>query len=236
MKGVRILALAAAAVIAVNSSVNAAGRVWFEATSSSTNGSVLSPAGAPTLELVMDVSQGLRADWVITVLYQTDGGAGGWGLDVGTLATEDVGKFNIKNIQLANTALASILSTPSINNGNGLLITDAGGGNLTPGGAPAGIYTLMTFTLSKNKLPGELNTSLIYAGIGGAEFGGNDDGPYEVVQIGPNAPVVGYNPGPWGYGYGNPQALPVIVVRNIPEPATFGLIGLGALVMLRRRK
>lgn len=241
MKGARILALAAAAVIAVNASANAAGRVWFEAGAASPNGTVLSQPGSPVLELQCDISQGLRCDWVITVLYENfDGGAFSWGLDVGTTSPEDDGKFTIKNIAL-NTSSALVAGGTTlggINQPGGLLINAAGGGNTAATGAPAGLYQLMTFTLSKNKLPGELNTSLIYAGIQVPEFGGNDAegfGAYEVIQVGPNAPVAGYNPSPF---YWPGIALPgaVIVVRNVPEPATLGLIGLGALALIRRRK
>lgn len=237
MRIAKMLALAAAMSLAVASSANAAGRVWFEAAPATGGSSVITPAGSPTLELECDLTQGLRCDWVITILYENfDGGAFSSSIDLGTLAPEDDGKFTVKQLNLGQNDLQVSPNPFAINGANGLLVENAGGSNLSPAGAPAGLYTIATLVLSKVKLPGEFNTSFIYAGIGGTEFGGNDpDGFdfYEVVQIGPNPPVIGYNPGPWP---DNALDGPVIVVRNVPEPATIGLIALGALALIRRRK
>ncbi|MBE7505123.1 MAG: PEP-CTERM sorting domain-containing protein [Planctomycetia bacterium] len=238
MKVARILALAAVATLAVTSMSFAAGTVWFEAAPGTPNASVIGQGGpGGTAELGCDISAGLRCDWVVTIMYQNfDGGAFGSSIDLGTLATADEGKFNIKNIQLASNALQSILNPVQINLGGGWLIDNAGGLNVTATGAPAGLYEIATFVLSKNKLPGELQTSTLHSRVGQGEFGGNDDpsGFHEVVAIGPNAAAPGY-----GNFTGWPAyALqgPVIVVRNTPEPATLGLIGLGVLALARRRK
>lgn len=236
MKVARILALAAVATLAVTSMSFAAGAVWFEAQAQTPNATAGTSGPGGTLDLGCDISGGLRCDWLVTIQYQNfDGGAFSASIDVGTLDPSDDGKFNIKSIDIPASALIAIPQTPILNGPDGALITSAGGGNVTATGANAGLYTIATFVLSKNKLPGELQTSLIFARIGEAEFGGNDDGsPYEVVSVGPNAAGPGYgNFSPWPYG-----ALPgaVIVVRNTPEPATLGLIGLGVLALARRRK
>lgn len=234
MKVARILALAAVATLAVTSMSFAAGSVWFEAQAQTPNATAGTGGPGQDLSLDCDISGGLRCDWLVTVFYNnTDGGAGGWGLDLGTLNPADDGKFTIKSFNIPSNALNAIANPPALNNGS-LLAENAGGFNFNP--PPAGLFVLATFVLSKNKLPGELNTSSIYVGIGSVEFGGDDaDGfdVYEVVQIGSNAPVIGYNPGPWPY-----NALPnaAITVRNTPEPATLGLLGLGVLALGRRRK
>lgn len=233
MKVARILALAAAMTLAVTSMSFAAGAVWFDASPVTANASGGTAGPGQGLNLDCDVSAGLRCDWIVTVVYQTfDGGAAGWSLDLATDQV-DLGKFAVKGQpNIPSSALTGVAFPPTGLNQGTVLIDNIGGTNLTPGGAPAGMYVLFTFELSKNKLPGELNTSFVYAGVGPAEFGGNDPEGfdfYEVVQIGPNAPRPGY------YN-GGLEALPVITIRNTPEPATLGLIGLGVLAMARRRK
>ena len=238
MKVARILALAAVATLAVTSMSFAAGAVWFEAAPASPNASVTGqggPGAGTTLDC--DISGGLRCEWLITIQYQNfDGGAFGSSIDLGSLTTADFGKFTIKQFANGANDLQQFPNPTGVNGGNGLLIDNAGGSNLNAAGAPAGLYTIATFILSKNKLPGELQTSALYAGVGASEFGGNDPEGfdfYEVVSIGSNPAAPGYNPGPWPS-----NALPdaVITVRNTPEPATVGLIGLGLLALGRRRK
>jgi len=236
MKVARILALAAVATLAVASMSFAAGAVWFEAVPNTPNATALPNGPGGALELGCDISGGLRCDWLVTIQYQNfDGGAFGSSIDLGSITTADEGKFNIKEIQLGSNALQAIPNPVQTNLGGGWLIENAGGLNVTAAGAPAGLYTIATFVLSKNKLPGELQISTLHSRIGQGEFGGNDGGsPYEVIAIGPNAPAPGYgNFSPWpAYALQGP----VIVVRNTPEPATLGLIGLGVLALARRRK
>jgi hypothetical protein len=236
MKVARMLALAAAATLTVATIANAAGRIWFDAVPVSTNAGVLTPPGSAKTDLVCDISLGLRCEWVVTIMYENfDGGATGSAVDFGTQTPEDQGKFTIKNVQLASNALQVSPNPFTINNADGRLLENVGGSNLTPGGANAGTYVIAQFTLSKNKLPGELQTSQLFAGVGGSEFGGNDPAGfdvYEVIQMGPNAPVPGYNAGWPDFR----MPLAVMNVVNVPEPATLGLIGLGMLLVVRRRK
>lgn len=236
MKVARILALAAVATLAVTSMSFAAGAVWFEAQAQTPNATAGTSGPGGTLELGCDISGSTRCDWLVTIQYQNfDGGAFSSSIDLGTINPDDDGKFNVKQIALGANALQVTPNPFGINLPGGQLLDNVGGSNLSAGGAPAGLYTIATFVLSKNKLPGELQTSLLFAGVGGTEFGGNDDGGfYEVIGIGPNAPASGFNPGPWPYAAEG--ALPVIVVRNTPEPATIGLFGLGVLALARRRK
>jgi hypothetical protein len=49
---------------------------------------------------------------------------------------------------------------------------------------------------------------------------------------------VGPNPPDWGNAatYGTWGDLPVITINTIPEPASLGLLAIGALALIRRRK
>lgn len=240
MKVARILALAAVATLAVTSASFAGGAVWFEAMPlPSTGGSGVGVQGAPgaSTTLDCDISSGLRCEWLITIHYTTDdGGQGGWSLDLST--PEIDGKFNIKGqpqfsgdvLNNAGTAVFGLNEPRPADNAT-LLLNSMSGATTTPPDGPAD-HILGSFVLSKNKLPGELNTSFIYANVGVLEFGGDDAGGYEIITLGGNDPQPGY-----GFGfpyYVTPNA--VITVRNTPEPATLGLIGLGVLALARRRK
>jgi len=94
----------------------------------------------------------------------------------------------------------------------------------------------MTFLLSKNKLPGEFQTSEIFLGIGSTGFTDAVN-----TSFGPNPSASfnygyytfpGYNP---GYPYGA-LPLPVITIMNTPEPATAVAMIAGGLLLLRRRR
>ncbi len=238
MKAVKILSLAAALSLAVSTMAQAEGVVWFEAQATTTNATSdgLNGTGVGRgLKVDCDVTQGLRCEWLVTVFYQTfNNGAFGWSLDIGTLDPADDGKFLIKEINQITNALATSTADPLINEEGFPLIWNAGGSNLTPGGAPAGTYVLMTFVLSKNKQPGEFQSSAIFAGVGFGEFGGSDlPSGHSIVQIGGNPAGVGSNDQFWP---DNAQSNPILVINNVPEPATIGLLGLGLLTLVRRRR
>lgn len=240
MKVTRILTVAAVAMLCAATMANAAGRVWFDAVPGTPNAGVISPPGADKTELVCDTNGGLRCDWLIIIMYENfDGGAFGTSVDLGTLDPIDNQKFQIKQFQNSSNDLQVLPNASGTNLGNGWLVANAGGGNVTATGAPAGVYEIARFVLSKNKQPG-LNQPLstIWARIGSGEFGGNDGGSfYENPIIMGGQPLPGYgNFSPWPETYYGPVA--VINVHNIPEPATIGMIlaGAGVLVMARRRK
>lgn len=241
MKAAKILSLAAALSLAVTSMANAVGVVWFEAQGVLPNSSSDGLGGSGLgrgLKVDCDVTQGLRCEWLVSVFYQNfDGGAFGWALDVGTLEDTD-GKLIIKDVILPTSALATDVGVSDVNNSFGFapgsLLLNANGNN--PNGAPAGTYLLMQFILSKNKRPGEFQTTRIYTGIGFSEFGGNDTaGGYEIISVGPNPQGPGANNEALIWP-DNAMSNAILVINNVPEPATIGLLGLGLLTLVRRRR
>lgn len=129
MKVARILALAAVATLAVTSASFAGGAVWFEASPTTSNASATPSGPGAGSDLGCDISLGLRCEWLVTVMYQSDGGASGWSLDIGTDSGD--GKFTIKTQpNIPANGLTGVPFPPSINNPGGLLIDDMGGTNL----------------------------------------------------------------------------------------------------------
>ncbi|OWY73254.1 hypothetical protein B7486_02600 [cyanobacterium TDX16] len=216
--------------------VMAAGLVWFEASPISTNASV-TQNGAPgaALDLACDLNQGLSCAWNVVALYQIlDGGAFSWAVELGTTDPLDDGKFVAGSIEVSVSALSQHIQPTISNQGGGLLVSAAASTLSTPS-PPPGLYTLFHFILAKQKAAVDHQVSNIYAAVGPLEFGGNDPGGfdfYEVIQFGPNAPIAGYNSGPWPYGA---LPLPVITVTNIPEPASFVCLIAGCLLLTRTR-
>lgn len=241
MKAAKILSLAAALSLAVTSMANAVGVVWFEAQGVLPNSSSDGLGGSGLgrgLKVDCDVTQGLRCEWLVSVFYQNfDGGAYGWSLDIGTLdETISPDKFIVKNVVLPLSALATDVNEPLVNQEGFPLIWNATGSNVSATGAPAGTYLLMQFVLSKNKRPGEFQTTRIYTGIGFSEFGGNDTaGGYEIISVGPNPQGPGANNEALIWP-DNAMSNAILVINNVPEPATIGLLGLGLLTLVRRRR
>jgi len=252
MKVAKVLALAAVTALVVSSSAFATGAVWFEAAPISPNATVdVQGARGGATGLKCDISLGLRCDWLITVVYQNDdGGAVGTALNLGTVDPADDQKFTIKDVtpldSAANQGGGDLLGATNVPGGisGTVLIENAGNFTATPYGP--GNFQLFTFILSKNKLPGELNTSNVFAGYGPGAFGGNDNpNGTEQVDLGPN-PSNGVNAGlgaaywPGAYypfsAYAGVQPIPVISVMNTPEPATAVALIAGGLLLLRRRR
>lgn len=206
------------------------GAVWFEAVPTSPNAGVEAQGPGQAALLTCDKLVA-PCSWNLTLKYQTDGGAGGWALDLGTALAGE--KINVSNVLVAANVLTSgTISQGTTPNAAGILAEGQGGASGAAAGAPAGTYDIATYTLTKG--PGtNLGVYDILAAIGAVEFGGNDQDGYEIVAIGPNPGRLGYSLG--GASAGGYESLPVITIRNVPEPSSLALIGLGALALIRRR-
>lgn len=216
--------------------VMAAGLVWFEASPISTNASV-TQNGAPgaALDLACDLNQGLSCAWTVAVQFQIlDNGVFSWAIELGTTDPLDDGKFVAGSIEVPVSPVSFEIEPTIINQDGGLLVS-AAATSLPGPPPPPGLYTLFSFILAKQKPAIDHQVSNIFAAVGPVEFSGNDPGGfdfYEVIQFGPNAPIAGYNSGPWPYGA---LPLPVITVTNIPEPASFVCLITGCLLLTRTR-
>lgn len=213
-----------------------AGAAYFTASPASTGAGILRQgARGDALDLECDVSMALLCTWDVSAWYENDdGGAFGWSLDVGVLDPSVVGKIQVSNLEIPISNLTSVSTVIGVNQPSGALIRGASGVNLS--GPGPDLWNILNFRMSKFKSPGDNQVTDIFAGIGYIEFGGNDpDGQnaYEVIQIGPNNPGVGYYYGSWPLGA---LPLPVITVTNTPEPAALGLIGVGTLLLTSRRR
>lgn len=197
-----------------------AGQVWLTAVPITGNASIVFQGPGQALGASgfgnLNVSVHFRLD---------DGGATGWALDL----YGNNNCISISDLNVVSQGFPIGINTGSVVNAGGVLIQDQNGQTLTPGGTGPGEFILETFTLIDHGCAG-----YIYAGIGAAEFGGNDPdgfGFYEMVQIGPNP----YRPG-YSLGGGDPtgaEPLPVLVT-HVPEPAS--AIGFIFLIASPRRR
>lgn len=90
---------------------------------------------------------------------------------------------------------------------------------------------LGTIELTIDKTSGPTGDISVFARVGGLGWGDSSADGAPDVFYGPNTALDGNPVGGTPYG-----TLPVITIRQIPEPATMGLLALGAIAVVRRRR
>jgi hypothetical protein len=215
------------AMMVVASTASAGQMVWFEATPLTTNAAVTTngASGVSTV-LECDISQGLRCEWAITMMVDTDIALFGWDAE---LVDNDspAGKTSVKSIDFTGSPWGTAADFAVPGQAPGPILHAGQSTFFSPFGP--GMFPVMNFVLSKNKQPGELNVSEIFAGASAVGFGWSDENlGFGEITWGEN-PIVDGAPGSFAPN-------PVITIVNVPEPATLALLGLGALTLIRRRR
>jgi len=117
-------------------------------------------------------------------------------------------------------------------------------GDQTPGGGlPLGAATHVLDTLTVLNNFGQSGDKPVY--FEASKFAGDPAPPRQPAAFGPAPTFSPYITAPWGFPAGFPGFLYVgsatstnpafIITKAVPEPATLGLLALGALVVIRRR-
>jgi hypothetical protein len=223
MKMVKSLAIALIATGIVASTALASATVWFEATGTNANSTTLTQgaAGGSTSLVCLNLG-GVTCQWNVSVML-TNTGSNLFGYDL-RLNGGTPGKLSASNLVLNNIGLpANDVATA----GAAPDLVAMGQSSISTSTAP-GNYTMATFTLTKVKDAGDTNTDSVFASIGG--YGWGDDSGYGVPDV-----RAGGNDFAYG-GAGTAFQNAVITIQNIPEPSTIGLLALGVLGMIRRRR
>ncbi len=240
MNAARIL-LAAVVLAGLSSTAKAVNMIWWEAESLNADSLVLQEGEGLNLDLQCGLDGAplpMRCEWEITMYLRNDQGISGWANDLATNPDDDslfVTGFEYMTWHGGKTAgyyypFDYVNYWATTGSGDALLTNTAAFRLGTIGPPPAWYpngYPLLRFTLSKDKTPEwvpgwtDIHTTL-------GDFGWGPDPEYILVQFGDNAPIPLFT--------GNSPAGPVISVFNIPEPATVTLLGLGALLLARRRR
>lgn len=231
MKVAKILVVAIVG-LAMASTAQAGVQVWFEAT----------PAGGTAVPSV--VTQGAAGG--NTALKCNKTGLTGnvtcaWDIVVKALIGAGPAStgYDVRLTGSANTLSVAGAPAPAYGSNNytsNSFPLTTGGGYLIDGSQAAaaagatGTQTLYSFRLVLTKVATDTNPVSVSAENGPNAWGATD-GTSGSVQYGGNASGNGnphnlYGPGP----------VPVINITQTPEPATLGLIGLGVVALIRRRK
>jgi len=228
MRMVRNLVMALA-ILASATAANAASFTWYE--TGNTNGNGAGGAGGAqgtALNLTCDTSGPAGScSWTITARAAIGApGLFGWGTDLATAPGNGVSASNP-----AISAGPFTAGTPQLNPGTpgtGAALL-SGSGAFNTGGATPQTLALMTFTLTRSFVTGDLSSASIMAGptSNTTYVWATFDGNLEDVGYAANAPVMAL-PGEFGN-------LPSIVIQNVPEPTSLSFLGLGVLALVRRR-
>lgn len=115
--------------------------------------------------------------------------------------------------------------------GPGNILNNFGNGTFSGNGWIGNAIPLGKLTLTVDDTSGVPGDISIFAKVGTGSYGIQGGGFETQVFFGPNPAVTGQ--GAAGIGFG---ALPIITIREIPEPASLTLFGIGAIALLRRRR
>jgi hypothetical protein len=221
----------AMAILASATMANAASVVFYTATSGNaqsgitTQGSATPSPGLP-LNLTCDTSGAPGScSWVITMQAAIGpGGVLGWSSDLVTGAGNGV-SASAPAIVAGPFNNATAPGTPG--SGASLLLGSHG---QTFSAVQPQTLSLLTFTLSRSFATGNLSVATINAGTAAdasVVWTNETTGDYESVGFAPNLPGSGQE--------GTMGLLPSIIITNTPEPASLGLLAIGAMALIRRR-
>ncbi|MCG8408216.1 MAG: PEP-CTERM sorting domain-containing protein [Phycisphaerales bacterium] len=213
-------ALIATAVLVSASAANALGnQIWFETADG------LHGGPGQILELVVDTAAGpSNSTFDIVAKANVDQTAWlGFAIDLrGSL--EDSGKLSADN--WTNLSPFTQTGLNGIGGDAPDLMTDGRHYNFI--GGEDGTFDLFSFALTKEKLQGDTNISLVEFVVGANEFAQDDFAvPIPTFDVAGNGVIEGSN------GTSGGTAIRII---NIPEPSTWALLSFGAIALIRRSR